>query len=75
MLPHSEDVFEREIRKQVHIAIEEANAIIFMCDVTTGITNLDQEMAEMLRRSPKPVYLVVNKVDNHATLIGSFRIL
>lgn len=60
----SQDIFEREIRKQVHIAIAEANAIIFMVDVTTGITNLDQEMAEMLRRSPKPVYLVVNKVDN-----------
>ncbi|MDQ2863405.1 MAG: ribosome biogenesis GTPase Der [Bacteroidota bacterium] len=66
---HSEDIFEKEIRKQVHIAIEEANAIIFMCDVTTGITNLDQEMAEMLRRSPKPVYLVVNKVDNHARML------
>lgn len=66
---HSDDVFEREIRKQVHIAIEEANAIIFMCDVTTGITNLDQEMAELLRRSPKPVYLVVNKVDNHARML------
>ncbi|HEY5370025.1 MAG TPA: ribosome biogenesis GTPase Der [Hanamia sp.] len=61
----SDDIFEREIRKQVHIAIAEANAIIFMVDVTTGITNLDQDMAEMLRRSPKPVYLVVNKVDNH----------
>jgi GTP-binding protein len=61
----SDDIFEREIRKQVHIAIGEANAIIFMVDVTTGITNLDQEMAEMLLRSPKPVYLVVNKVDNH----------
>jgi GTP-binding protein len=66
---HSDDIFEREIRKQVHIAIEEANAIIFMCDVSTGITNLDQEMAEMLRRSPKPVYLVVNKVDNHARML------
>ena len=66
---HSEDVFEREIRKQVHIAIEEANSIIFMCDVTTGITNLDQEMAELLRRSPKPVYLVINKVDNHARML------
>ncbi len=66
---HSNDVFEREIRKQVHIAVEEANAIIFMCDVTTGITSLDQEMADMLRRSPKPVYLVVNKVDNHARLL------
>ena len=66
---HSDDIFEREIRKQVHIAIEEANAIIFMCDVITGITNLDQEMAEMLRRSPKPVYLVINKVDNHARML------
>ncbi|MEO8567992.1 MAG: ribosome biogenesis GTPase Der [Ginsengibacter sp.] len=66
---HSNDIFEREIRKQVHIAVEEANAIIFMCDVTTGITSLDQEMADMLRRSPKPVYLVVNKVDNHARLL------
>jgi len=66
---HSDDVFEREIRKQVHLAIEEANAIIFMCDVSTGITDLDQEMAEMLRRSPKPVYLVVNKVDNHARML------
>ena len=66
---HSTDVFETEIRKQVHIAMEEANAIIFMTDVTTGITNLDQEMAELLRRSPKPVYLVVNKVDNHARLL------
>jgi GTP-binding protein len=62
---NSNDIFEREIRKQVIIAIEEANAIIFMVDVTTGITNLDQDMAEMLRRSPKPVYLVVNKVDNY----------
>jgi GTP-binding protein len=61
----SDDIFEREIRKQVHIAIGEANAIIFMVDVTTGITSLDQDMAEMLRRSPKPVYLVVNKVDNY----------
>ena len=61
----SNDIFEREIRKQVYTAIEEANAIIFMTDVSTGITNLDEDMAEMLRRSPKPVYLVVNKVDNH----------
>jgi GTP-binding protein len=61
----SDDIFEREIRKQVHIAIAESNAIIFMVDVTTGVTNLDQQMAELLRRSPKPVYLVVNKVDNY----------
>jgi len=63
---NSSDVFEREIRKQVHIAVEEANAIIFMVDVTSGITSMDEEMAELLRRSPKPVYLVVNKVDNYS---------
>jgi GTPase len=68
-VPDSQDVFEREIRKQVHIAIEEANAIIFMCDVTTGITNLDESMADILRRGKKPVYLVINKVDNHDRLL------
>ena len=52
------------IRKQVRIAMEEANAIIFMVDVATGITDLDDAMADMLRRTPKPVYVVVNKVDN-----------
>ena len=61
---NSADVFEKEIRKQVHMAIEESNAIIFMVDVTSGITPLDEEMADVLRRSPKPVYLAVNKVDN-----------
>ncbi|WP_341843298.1 ribosome biogenesis GTPase Der [Chitinophaga caseinilytica] len=61
----SEDVFEREIRKQVKIAMEEANVLIFMCDVTTGITDLDADVADLLRRSSKPVYLAVNKVDNH----------
>ncbi|MCP9749501.1 ribosome biogenesis GTPase Der [Ferruginibacter sp. HRS2-29] len=65
----SNDVFETEIRKQVHIAIEEANAIVFMVDASTGITSLDESMAELLRRSPKPVFLVVNKVDNHARLL------
>ncbi|MBS1927181.1 MAG: 50S ribosome-binding GTPase, partial [Bacteroidetes bacterium] len=47
----SDDVFEREIRRQVLIAMEEADAIIFMTDASTGITNLDDSMAEMLRRS------------------------
>jgi GTP-binding protein len=61
---NSTDVFEKEIRKQVHLAIEESNAIIFMVDVTSGITPLDEEMSDVLRRSPKPVYLAVNKVDN-----------
>ncbi|MBN8667619.1 MAG: ribosome biogenesis GTPase Der [Chitinophagales bacterium] len=63
-VPDSEDVFEREIRKQVVIAVEEANAIVFMVDVATGITDLDGAMAKVLRKSNKPVYLVVNKVDN-----------
>lgn len=62
----SDDVFEKEIRKQVLIAIEEADAIIFMTDVTTGITSLDDDMAKLLRKTTKPVYLVVNKVDNYA---------
>jgi GTP-binding protein len=60
----SEDVFEREIAKQVKIAIDEANAVVFMVDVTTGITHLDEAMGDLLRRATKPVYLVVNKVDN-----------
>lgn len=65
-VPNTDDIFEREIRKQVKIAIDEANSIIFMVDVVTGITDLDEVMADMLRRTTKPVYLVVNKVDNGA---------
>jgi len=61
----SEDVFEREIRKQVHVAVDEADLILFVCDTVTGITTQDEEMADVLRRSTKPVMLVVNKVDNH----------
>ena len=68
-VPDSEDVFEREIRKQVAIAVEEANAIIFMADAATGITDLDDSMADMLRRGDKPVFLVVNKVDNNERLL------
>jgi GTP-binding protein len=64
-VPDSEDIFEVEIRKQVKIAINEADAIVFMVDVATGITDLDNAMAQLLRRSKKPVYLTVNKVDNH----------
>lgn len=62
---NSQDIFEKEIRKQVHTAIEEANALVFMTDVTTGITGLDEEVSSLLRRATKPVYLVVNKVDNY----------
>lgn len=65
----SDDVFEREIRKQVMIAVQEANAIIFMVDAATGIAELDNSMADVLRRSTKPVFLVVNKVDNHERLL------
>ena len=61
---NSDDVFETEIRKQVIMAIEEADAILFMVDVTTGITALDESVANMLRKIKKPSLLVVNKVDN-----------
>ncbi|NCI49742.1 ribosome biogenesis GTPase Der [Sediminibacterium roseum] len=63
-VPNTEDIFESEIRKQVKIALEEADGIIFMVDVATGITDLDDAMADILRRTKKPVYVVVNKVDN-----------
>ena len=65
----SEDVFEREIRKQVLIALEETDVIIFMVDVATGITDLDESMTKLLRKTSKPVFLVVNKVDNHDRLL------
>ncbi len=61
----SNDVFENEIRSQVEIAIEEADVIIFVVDVTTGITDLDNDVANMLRAVNKPVVVVVNKVDNY----------
>lgn len=63
---NSEDVFETAIREQVLIAIEEATVLLFVVDVTTGITDLDDEIAAILRRSKKPVFVVVNKVDNNA---------
>lgn len=63
-VPRSEDVFEKEIRRQVMIALDEADAIVFVTDVTAGITDLDDDMAQVLRRSNKPVLLAVNKVDN-----------
>ncbi|MCG2461693.1 ribosome biogenesis GTPase Der [Flavobacteriaceae bacterium F89] len=60
----SEDIFEKEIDKQVELAIDEADAIIFMVDVETGLTGMDEDVAKLLRRSAKPVFLAVNKVDN-----------
>lgn len=62
----SDDVFESEINKQVSIAIDEADILLFVVDVTTGITDLDDRVADLLRRSKKPVYVVANKVDNNA---------
>ncbi len=64
-VPNSEDVFEIEIARQVQIAVEESNALVFVVDVTTGITNLDEAMTDVLRKTTKPVFLAVNKVDNY----------
>lgn len=61
---NSDDVLEDEINKQVHIAVEEADVILFVVDVRNGITDLDTEIANMLRRSNKPVVVVSNKADN-----------
>lgn len=68
---NSADIFEREIRKQVHLAIDEADAIIFMVDVTTGITDFDDTVADILRRGKKKVFLVANKVDNGSRIFDS----
>jgi len=65
---NSDDIFEEEINKQVHLAIEESDLIIFMTDVTTGIHELDKSIADLLRRSNKKALLVVNKVDNSQRL-------
>ncbi len=67
----SDDVFEEEIRKQVHLAIDEADVILFLVEVQTGITDLDMMMADILRRSKKKMLLVVNKVDNNEQIYGS----
>ncbi|QXP50518.1 ribosome biogenesis GTPase Der [Cellulophaga sp. HaHa_2_1] len=61
----SDDVFEAEIDKQVELAIDEADVIIFMVDVETGITGMDEDVANLLRKVKKPVLLAVNKVDNN----------
>ncbi|MBI9055670.1 MAG: ribosome biogenesis GTPase Der [Bacteroidales bacterium] len=68
---NSDDIFEEEIRKQVDIAIEEANLILFVVDVENGVTDLDDSVAQILRRSKKDVILVTNKVDNNARIIES----
>ena len=61
---NSDDIFEEEIRKQVMLAVDEADAILFVVDVVNGLTDLDAEVADILRRTRKPVMLVANKTDN-----------
>jgi GTPase len=66
------DVFEEEIRKQVHLAIDEADVILFVVDVELGITDLDDAVAGLLRKVQKPVFLAVNKVDNNQRINDSY---
>ena len=60
----SDDIFEEEIRKQVQLAVDEATSIIFMVNVEEGVTDIDNEIYQLLRKSNKPIYVVVNKVDS-----------
>lgn len=63
-LPGEEDVITQGVREQVHLAIDESDAILFVVDTETGITSIDKEVTKILRRQSKPVFLVVNKCDN-----------
>ena len=69
---NSDDVFEEAIRRQVVIAVEEADVILFMCEAATGITDYDSEIADLLRRSKKPVVLCVNKVDSGEKMYDAY---
>ena len=69
---NSDDVFEDAIRRQVVIAVEEADVVLFMCEAATGITDYDEEIADLLRRSKKPVVLCVNKVDSGEKMYDAF---
>lgn len=73
-VPTSEDVFERAIREQAQIAVEEADLVLFVVDAKDGILPLDKEIADILRKSQKPILLVVNKIDsvNQEMLSGEF---
>lgn len=68
---NSDDIFEGEIRKQVLIAVEEADVILFVVDVMNGVTDLDMDVADILRRSKKKVLLIANKVDSNELRYGS----
>ena len=65
----SDDIFEEEIAKQVHLAIEEANSIVFVTDAQQGVTGMDQEVADILRKSRKPVFLVSKQSGQFRTRI------
>jgi len=69
---NSDDVFEEEIRKQVLLAIDESDLVLFMCDVGTGITDYDTMIADILRRNKKPVLIVANKVDTGDKMYDSY---
>ena len=69
----SDDIFEEEIRKQVVTAIEESDLVLFMTEAATGITDYDAEIADLLRRSKKPVVLAVNKVDSGDKMYDSYQ--
>ena len=64
MLEGSDDIFQKEIDRQVNLALEEADAILFMVDVEAGVTGMDETVAQLLRRTAKPIFVVVNKADN-----------
>lgn len=70
---NSDDIFEEEIRKQVELAIEEADVVLFMVEASTGITDYDDEIADLLRRSGKPVVVAVNKVDTGDKMYDSYQ--
>ncbi|HYF02094.1 MAG TPA: GTPase, partial [Patescibacteria group bacterium] len=64
IVTNSEEIFDKAIREQAMLAIEEADSIIFVCDAKDGITPMDKEVANLLRTSKKPITLVINKADN-----------
>ena len=70
---NSDDVFEKAIRRQVEIAIDEADVVLFMVEAATGITDYDAEIADVLRRSRKPVVLCVNKVDTGEKIFDTYQ--
>src|SRR4051812_9151976 len=67
----SDDVYEKQIRRQVEVAVEEASVLLFVVDVETGVTDLDESVANVLRKSGKKIFVVVNKVDNNVRLLDA----